>query len=160
MVSRRSARARLSCCRVSESVVNSVVVVWNTVDAWGANAKATGTGGVSLFALAFCIATGTKAIITSSSDEKLEAVKKLGPDIHGINYRTVASQKDAVLEITNGKGVDLVINNTGPGSIPEDLGLLRTRGGTVSLVGFLAGFGGTWEPSAIMGVMQKVAKIQ
>ncbi|KAH6682133.1 alcohol dehydrogenase [Plectosphaerella plurivora] len=119
-----------------------------------------GTGGVSLFALALCIANGTKAIITSSSDDKLEAVKKLGPDVHGINYKTTLNQRDAILEITNGKGVDYVVNNTGPGSIPDDISFLRGRGGTISLIGFLDGFSGKWEPSAIMALMGKHAKIR
>ncbi|KAG8167216.1 hypothetical protein KVR01_002905 [Diaporthe batatas] len=141
------------------------VTAWNALDGLKMKRKdpvvlLQGTGGVSLFALAICIAAGIKAIITSSSDEKLEAVKKLGPDVHGINYKTTASQKDAILEITNGKGVDFVVNNSGPGSIPEDVGFLRARGGTVSLVGFLSGLGGTWDPSEMLGVMQKVAKIQ
>lgn len=119
-----------------------------------------GTGGVSLFALMLCIAKGWKVIVTSSSDEKLEAIKKLGPDIHGINYKTTSSQKEDVLQITDGKGVDVVINNTGPSSIPDDIELLRQRGGTISLVGFLDGYGSGWEPSALLGLMGKTAKIQ
>ncbi|KAM0602345.1 hypothetical protein ACHAP1_007789 [Verticillium nonalfalfae] len=80
-----------------------------------------GTGGVSLFALLLCIANGWKAIVTSSSDEKLEAIKKMGSDVHGINYKTTSSQKEEILRITNGKGVDVVVNNTGPSSIPDDI---------------------------------------
>ncbi|KAM0282129.1 hypothetical protein ACHAQH_003169 [Verticillium albo-atrum] len=119
-----------------------------------------GTGGVSLFALMLCIANGWKAIVTSSSDEKLEAIKKLGPDVHGVNYKTTSSQKEDILRITNGKGVDVVVNNTGASSIPEDIDFLRQRGGTISLVGFLDGIGQGWEPSALMALMGKVAKVQ
>ncbi|KAL9947565.1 hypothetical protein ACHAP6_007709 [Verticillium nonalfalfae] len=89
-----------------------------------------GTGGVSLFALLLCIANGWKAIVTSSSDEKLEAIKKMGSDVHGINYKTTSSQKEEILRITNGKGVDVVVNNTG------------------------------WEPSALLALMGKLAKVQ
>ena len=39
-----------------------------------------GTGGVSIFALQFAAALGTRIIITSSSDEKLERAKELGRD--------------------------------------------------------------------------------
>jgi len=49
-----------------------------------------GTGGVSLFALLLCIGAGVKAIITSSSDDKLRKVAQLGTkddDVLGINYR-------------------------------------------------------------------------
>ncbi len=39
-----------------------------------------GTGGVSIFALQFASVYGTKTIITSSSDEKLQKAKELGAD--------------------------------------------------------------------------------
>jgi NADPH:quinone reductase-like Zn-dependent oxidoreductase len=39
-----------------------------------------GTGGVSLFALQFAKAAGARVIATSSSDEKLEKLKRLGAD--------------------------------------------------------------------------------
>ena len=38
-----------------------------------------GTGGVSLFALQFALRSGARVIVTSSSDEKLERAKSLGP---------------------------------------------------------------------------------
>jgi NADPH:quinone reductase-like Zn-dependent oxidoreductase len=39
-----------------------------------------GTGGVSLFALQFAKAAGARVIATSSSDEKLEKLRRLGAD--------------------------------------------------------------------------------
>jgi NADPH:quinone reductase-like Zn-dependent oxidoreductase len=39
-----------------------------------------GTGGVSLFALQFAKAAGARVIATSSSEEKLEKLKRLGAD--------------------------------------------------------------------------------
>ena len=47
-----------------------------------------GTGGVSLFALQFAKAAGARVIATSSSDEKLEKLKRLGADTV-INYKAV-----------------------------------------------------------------------
>ncbi|EGY16033.1 hypothetical protein VD0002_g4045 [Verticillium dahliae] len=141
------------------------VTAWTSLDGLETRRKdpvalMQGTGGVSLFAILLCIANGWKAIVTSSSDEKLEAIKKLGSDVHGINYKTTLSQKEDILRITNGKGVDFVINNTGPSSIPEDISFLRARHGTISLVGFLAGLGQGWEPSALMVLLGKQAKVQ
>src|ERR1700734_190641 len=46
-----------------------------------------GTGGVSIFGLQFAHAMGIRAIITSSSDEKLARAKKIGAAF-GINYKT------------------------------------------------------------------------
>src|ERR1700691_2195491 len=45
-----------------------------------------GTGGVSMFALQFAKAAGARVIATSSSDEKLEKLKRLGADAV-INYK-------------------------------------------------------------------------
>ncbi len=47
-----------------------------------------GTGGVSLFALQFAKAAGARVIATSSSEEKLEKLKRLGAD-DVINYKAV-----------------------------------------------------------------------
>jgi NADPH:quinone reductase-like Zn-dependent oxidoreductase len=113
-----------------------------------------------LFALLICLAAGIRPIITSSSDKKLQDLRKLGDDVRTINYKTTSNQASEVDRLTDGKGVDFVVNNTGPASIPEDLSFLRRRGGLVSLVGFLAGTNGDWEPSAIMGLMHKGAKLK
>ncbi|MEX0342705.1 MAG: NAD(P)-dependent alcohol dehydrogenase, partial [Erythrobacter sp.] len=67
-----------------------------------------GTGGVSIFALQFAKAAGATAIATSSSDEKLERVGKLGAD-HLINYKEVQAWGPKALEITGGRGVDCVV---------------------------------------------------
>ncbi|KKY27085.1 putative alcohol dehydrogenase [Diplodia seriata] len=119
-----------------------------------------GTGGVSMFALQLCIAAGIKPIITSSSDEKLEAIKKLSPAVEGINYKKHADVAAEVLRLTEGKGVDIVVNNTGMGSFPSDFASLRKRYGTISWVGFLEGFKGDWDPSHLFALMTKSAKIQ
>jgi NADPH:quinone reductase-like Zn-dependent oxidoreductase len=102
-----------------------------------------------MFSLLICLAAGIRPIITSSSDKKLEEIRKLGADVRTINYKTVSDQTAEVMRLTDGKGVDYVVNNTGPASIPEDIGFLRARGGVVSLVGFLAGVNGDWQPSRV-----------
>lgn len=67
-----------------------------------------GTGGVSIFGLQFAVASGATVIATSSSDEKLKIAKKLGAK-HLINYRTTPDWDEEVLKITNGRGVDHVL---------------------------------------------------
>jgi NADPH:quinone reductase-like Zn-dependent oxidoreductase len=64
-----------------------------------------GTGGVSVFGLQFARAMGIQAIITSSSDEKLERAKALGAN-HGINYKTIPDWDKAAMAFTDGVGVD------------------------------------------------------
>jgi NADPH:quinone reductase-like Zn-dependent oxidoreductase len=99
-----------------------------------------GTGGVSIIALLLCIAAGIRPIITSSFLKKLEVLQKLYPEVRGINYKTAPDQSAEVKRLTDGRRVDFVINNTGPRSLIQDIGLLCERGGTVALVGFLRGF--------------------
>lgn len=114
-----------------------------------------------MFALLICIAAGIKPIITSSSDAKLEAIKKLNPSVEGINYRKHTDVAAEALRLTADKGVDFVINNTGAASLPSDLAALRKRHGTISCVGFLEGLNADWDPSTLLlGLMFKAARIQ
>ncbi|KAH7110275.1 hypothetical protein EDB81DRAFT_736283 [Dactylonectria macrodidyma] len=141
------------------------LTAWVALGAPGSIGKARsallqGTGGVSMCALLICLVAGIQPIITSSSDKKLEFIKKMSPKIHGINYKTTPDIVTEVQRITDGNGVDIVINNTGPASIPSDISMLRQKGGVVSLVGFLDGINANWEPSAIMALMGKQASLK
>jgi NADPH:quinone reductase-like Zn-dependent oxidoreductase len=113
-----------------------------------------------MFALLLCIAAGITPIITSSSDDKLKAIQKLSSEVRGINYKTNPDQAAVIRRVTDGKGVDFVVNNTGIASIPADIESLRQRRGTISLVGFLEGFEASWNPQILLGLMQKCAAIQ
>lgn len=96
-----------------------------------------GTGGVALFALRFAKALGADVIITSGSDEKLERAKKLGAD-HCINYRTTPDWGNLARELTDGRGVDAVVEIGGTGTLPQSIAAIR-RGGHINIVGYLAG---------------------
>lgn len=113
-----------------------------------------------MYALVLCLAAGIRPIITSSSDEKLAAIKKLSPQIQSLNYKSVSDQGAEIQHLTNGRGVHFVVNNTGPKSLMQDVSFLCERGGAVSMVGFLDGFDANWAPGDIMGLMRKAAKIQ
>nr|GFB65071.1 hypothetical protein [Tanacetum cinerariifolium] len=67
-----------------------------------------GTGGVSLAALAFARMLGARVIITSSSDEKLTRARALGAH-ETINYTATPDWQSAVLDMTDGRGADLVV---------------------------------------------------
>src|SRR3984957_14108633 len=62
-----------------------------------------GTGGVSIFGLQFAKAMGIRAIITSSSDEKLKRAKTLGAAL-GINYKSTPEWEKTAMDFT-GSGV-------------------------------------------------------
>ncbi|KFY44166.1 hypothetical protein V495_03594 [Pseudogymnoascus sp. VKM F-4514 (FW-929)] len=120
-----------------------------------------GTGGVSLFGLMICLGAGIRPIITSSSDAKLDLAKAAGAsdDIATINYMTHPKWEDEVRRLTNGRGVDVVIDTVGPSAIAQSLDSLARRG-TVSLVGFLGGFDMDRFPDTVMPVLMKTATIR
>jgi NADPH:quinone reductase-like Zn-dependent oxidoreductase len=107
-----------------------------------------GTGGVSLFALQFAKLLGARAIITSSSDEKLARARKLGAD-DGINYKTTPDWDKKARELTGGSGVDQVIEVGGSGTLNRSLRTVRT-GGRISLIGVLAGGSGTVDTVLVL----------
>jgi len=99
-----------------------------------------GTGGVSLFALQFAKAAGARVIATSSSEEKLEKLKRLGADTV-INYKAVPDWGQKAKDLTDGRGVDHVIEVGGPGTLTQSITACRT-GGHIALIGVLTGFAG------------------
>ena len=107
-----------------------------------------GTGGVSVFAQQFCAIMGARTIVTSSSDEKLARMKKLGAN-QTINYRDTPDWDAAVLEMTGGVGVDRVVEVGGPGTFDRSVNAVRV-GGMVGLIGILTGIAGQASPTAIM----------
>jgi len=106
-----------------------------------------GSGGVSVFALQFAKAAGARVIATSSSDAKLARLRELGAD-HVINYRDTPQWGAAVLELTDGVGVDEVVEIGGSGTLPQSIEATRV-GGHISLIGVLTGWGGE-VPTAMM----------
>ncbi len=105
-----------------------------------------GTGGVSIFGLQFAKLMGVRPIIISSIDAKLERAKALGA-AHTINYRTTPDWDRAVLDLTNGVGVDATVEVGGAGTLPKSINATRIAG-TISLIGVLAG--GQIDPAQFM----------
>ncbi|HEX4408926.1 MAG TPA: NAD(P)-dependent alcohol dehydrogenase [Xanthobacteraceae bacterium] len=106
-----------------------------------------GTGGVSIFGLQFAHAMGIRAIITSSSDEKLARAKALGAAF-GINYKTSPDWEKAAMEFTGGRGVDHVIEVGGTATLTKSFGAIRP-GGKVTLIGGLSGGATELNPGLI-----------
>lgn len=99
-----------------------------------------GTGGVSIFALQFAKTAGARVIATSSSDEKLEKLKRLGADAV-INYKAEPDWGQKAKNLTDGRGVDHVIEVGGPVTLTQSIAACRT-GGHIALIGVLTGFAG------------------
>ena len=107
-----------------------------------------GTGGVSMFAMQFAKLMGALTIVTSSSDEKLARARALGAD-HTINYKQYPNWAEQVLDRTDGRGVDHVIEVGGPDTLPQSISACRI-GGHIALIGVLTGFSGTIPTVALL----------
>lgn len=107
-----------------------------------------GTGGVSILGLQIAQALGAKAVITSSSDEKLKRAKQLGAAVT-INYRTTPEWDKAVQESTGG-GVQQALEVGGKQTLGRALASLSFSG-HIALIGGLSEFGGEIPSYALMG---------
>ena len=131
----------------------AAVTAWQSMVSLG-NMKAgdtaliLGTGGVSVFALQFAVAAGVRSIVTSSSDEKLERASALGAT-HVINYKATPEWGKRVLELTDGVGVDQVVEVGGAGTLVQSMEATRV-GGMIGLIGILAGTDGEVNPIPVL----------
>jgi len=90
-----------------------------------------GAGGVGMAAIQLAKGAGATVLATASSDEKLERLKAFGLD-HGINYAK-DSFVERTNELTDSRGVDLVIDSIGGKSLVDSVRVLAYRGTLVSV---------------------------
>jgi len=81
-------------------------------------------GGVQTFVLLFAKHIGARAIVTSSSDEKLARAVKLGADL-AINY---AATPDWPKALRAEAPIDLVVDSSGGGTLRQALDVVRPGG--------------------------------
>jgi NADPH:quinone reductase-like Zn-dependent oxidoreductase len=93
-------------------------------------------------------------VATSSSDEKLERVRQLGAT-HTINYRTTPDWGRRVIELTDGRGADIVVEVGGPGTLPQSIEAARV-GGHIALIGVLTGRAGEVPTVLLMAKQQRL----
>ncbi|MBF6571791.1 MAG: zinc-binding alcohol dehydrogenase family protein [Candidatus Binataceae bacterium] len=91
-----------------------------------------GASGVGVAAIQLAKRAGARVLATASSDERLERLKPLGLD-HGINYRRDNVAK-SVMKLTEGKGVNLVVDPVGGETLQGSIMSLAYRG-RISMVG-------------------------
>ena len=143
----------------SATITTAGLTAWRalTVDGplkAGETVLALGTGGVSIYALQIAKAMGARVIVTSSSDEKLERAKSLGAD-HVINYRETPEWGEAVLDATDGRGADHVIEVGGPGTLAQSI-VGGKVGGHIALIGVLTGRSGDIPTGNLMRRQQRL----
>lgn len=132
----------------------AAVTAWRALFAEGTPIKpgdtvlVLGTGGVSMFALQFARAAGARVIATSSSDEKLERVERLGATAT-INYKRIEEWDKEVMRLTEGRGVQCVVEVGGAGTIGRSFRAVG-NGGKVCLIGVLSAPNADNSPHPLM----------
>jgi NADPH:quinone reductase-like Zn-dependent oxidoreductase len=115
------------------------VTAWNALTGGrglqsGETVLTLGAGGVSLFAIQFAKAAGARVIATTSSEEKAAALREVGAD-EVLNYRDDPGWVARVRELTDGGGVDHVVEVTG--ALGDALAAVAMEG-EIAFVGLLA----------------------
>lgn len=90
-----------------------------------------GTSGIGTTAIQLCRAFGLNVIVTCGTDEKCRTAEELGANA-AINYRT-EDFVARVRELTDGRGVDVVLDMIGGDYVPKNLSLLANDGRHISI---------------------------
>lgn len=108
-----------------------------------------GTSGIGTMAVSLCRLFGITSIVTCGSDAKCAQARDWGAD-HAVNYRT-QDYVEAVKQITEGQGVQAVLDMVGGDYVPRNLECLAEDGRHVSI----AVLGGVKATIFIPAVMQR-----
>ncbi|MHB9119184.1 MAG: zinc-dependent alcohol dehydrogenase family protein [Burkholderiales bacterium] len=95
-----------------------------------------GSGGVSLFALQLAKLLGARVVATTSGPEKAERLSALAAD-EVIDYTAFPDWSARVRELTDGRGIDRIIEVGGPGTLAQSIRAVAV-GGEIAMIGFLA----------------------
>ena len=134
------------------------VTAWNATMVSGKSVRpgetvlCLGSGGVSLFAAQFADAAGARIILMSSSDDKLKRAYDLLPGQNaedGINYKTTPEWDEKVLHLTEGRGVEHIMELGGAGTLARSYRALAF-GGKIALIGFRPDSTGDCNPAPLM----------
>jgi putative PIG3 family NAD(P)H quinone oxidoreductase len=90
-----------------------------------------GTSGIGTMAIALGQLFGLKVIVTCGSDDKCARARELGAEA-AVNYRT-EDFVEAARALTEGKGVDVVLDMVGGDYLPRNLAALADDGRHVSI---------------------------
>ncbi|HEU5283170.1 MAG TPA: NAD(P)H-quinone oxidoreductase, partial [Burkholderiales bacterium] len=106
-----------------------------------------GSSGIGVTAIQMARAFGHRVFATAGSAEKCTACEQLGAE-RGINYRT-EDFVEVVKQLTDGKGVDVILDMVGGDYVPRELKCLATDG-RLSIIAFLGGTRATLDLSDIL----------
>lgn len=131
----------------------AAVTAWNALTGDGRGVRpgqtvlATGSGGVSLFAVQFAKLLGARVIATTGDRAKERRLREAGAD-EVVDYRAVPDWHTAARELTGGLGVDRVVDTAG--TLEQSLRAVAVDG-HVALVGSVSGDWAPVDPRLLFG---------
>ncbi len=109
-----------------------------------------GTGGIGTTAIQLAVARGARVMATAGSDLKCQACEALGAS-QAINYHT-SDFVEVIDELTDGRGVDMVLDHIGGDYVPRNLKVLAVNGRLVQ-IGLMGG-----SPSATIDMRRLLSR--
>jgi len=94
-------------------------------------------GGVNSMAIQIAKLAGATVYALTSSEEKVEKARALGADA-ALNYREDANWSKTLYQMTERRGVDVVVDNVGQATLAQSL-RAAARGGRIVIVGNTSG---------------------
>ncbi|MEB0139634.1 MULTISPECIES: NAD(P)H-quinone oxidoreductase [unclassified Undibacterium] len=95
-----------------------------------------GTSGIGVAAIQIARALGHRVFATAGSEEKCRATERLGAE-RGINYKT-EQFADVVKQLTDDKGVDVILDMVAGSYIPQEIACLADDG-RIAIIALLGG---------------------
>ncbi len=131
-------------------VVEAAATVYTNLDRVGLRAGELflvhgGSGGIGAYAIQYAKALGATVITTAGRQDKIDFCRSIGAD-HALSYRQ--DWPEAVKDITDGRGVDVILDNMGAKYLEDHVRLLAT-GGRLAVIGMQGGTKGTLDLGAL-----------
>ncbi|MGH8271924.1 MAG: NAD(P)H-quinone oxidoreductase [Gammaproteobacteria bacterium] len=106
-----------------------------------------GASGIGVTAIQMVHALGHRVFATAGSDDKCRACESLGAE-RCVNYKT-ADFVEVVKSLTDGRGVDVILDMVGGDYVPRELDLLAEDGRLI-FIAFLRGPKGNFDINRLM----------
>ncbi|KAG9127693.1 hypothetical protein FRC07_010766 [Ceratobasidium sp. 392] len=105
----------------------------------GSTVLVQGSGGVSVLGAQLAKVAGARVIATTSSAEKIETYKSIVGADDVVNYRETPGWSEEVLKLTDGKGVEHILEVGGQTTLSQSLKAAQV-GGHIHILGTVGGF--------------------
>ena len=106
-----------------------------------------GSSGIGVTAIQIAAALGHRVFATAGSPDKCRACEDLGAE-RAINYKT-DDFKDVVKALTDGKGVDVILDMVGGDYLPREIDCLADDG-RIAIIALLGGAKGTLDMGQVL----------